>query len=266
MEHVTNSPFTLAACAEMIYTDLPFIERVRRIADRGLQVEMWDWTNKDLDALAGLGADIGSMTGYVSGTLTDDEGIEAFLSSARRSVEAAKVIDCRRLNFHGTGLGEGGIPVKKVEHVTGSMWARAALTIEKLAEIGEEADVVFTLENLNLPTDHPGDPFSHPADTRALVAAVDSPHVRMNLDLYHAQLGDGRLIDTCRESLPWIGEIQVADAPGRCEPGTGEICYRNVARALAAMGYQGVVAMEAFASTGSDEALDTFITTFSNLD
>lgn len=266
MEHVTNSPFTLAACAEMIYTDLPFVERVEKIAGRGLQVEMWDWTTKDLDALAATGADIGSMTGYISGTLTDDEGIEAFLSSARQSVEAAAVIGCPRLNFHGTGLGEGGIPVKQVEHVTGAMWARAALTIEKLAAIGADADVVFSLENLNLPTDHPGDPFSHPGDTRALVSAVDSPHVRMNLDLYHAQIGDGRLIDTCRESLPWIGEIQIADAPGRCEPGTGEINYRNVAKALHQLGYDGVVAMEAFASADSDDALDAFITTFSDLD
>jgi hydroxypyruvate isomerase len=265
MKHVENSPFTLAACAEMIYLDLPFVARVERIAARGLQVEMWDWTNKDLDALAATGADIGSMTGYISGTLTEDEGIEAFLSSARKSVEAAAVIGCPRLNFHGTGLGEGGLPVRPVEHVTGRMWARAALTIEKLARIGEDAGVVFSLENLNLPVDHPGTPFSHPADTRALVEAVGSPHVRMNLDLYHAQLGDGRLIDTCRESLPWIGEIQVADAPGRCQPGTGEINYRNVARALKEMGYRGVVAMEAFASGDSGDALDDFITTFSDL-
>ena len=84
----------------------------------------------------------------------------------------------------------------------------------------------------------------------------------MNLDLYHAQIGDGRLIDTCRESLPWIGEIQVADAPGRCEPGTGEICYGNVASALVEMGYDGVVAMEAWASGDPDAALDAFITAF----
>ncbi|MCI1641601.1 MAG: TIM barrel protein [Actinomyces sp.] len=265
MMRVENTPFTLAACAEMLHQDLPFVDRVARIAERGLQVEMWGWTDKDLPALARSGADIGSMTGYVSGTLTDDEGISAFLESAKRSVEAAKTIDCPRLNFHGTGLGDGGLPVEPVEHVTGEMWARATLTIEKLAEIAADADVVFSLENLNLPVDHPGTPFSHPSDTRALVAAVNSPHIRMNLDLYHAQIGDGRLIDTCRESLPWIGEIQIADAPGRCEPGTGEINYRNVAKALKAMGYTGVVAMEAFASESSEDALDAFIATFSDL-
>lgn len=261
----TKSPFTLAACAEMIYLDLPFIERVEKIAERGLEVEMWDWTkpDKDLKALAKSGATIGSMTGYISGNLTDQDGIEAFLESARRSVEAAEVIGCKRLNFHGTGLGPTGLPVKSVEHVTGAMWAQAALTIDRLARIGEEAGVIFTLENLNLPVDHPGTPFSHPDDTLALVQAVDSPAVRMNLDLYHAQIGDGQLIETCRKSLPWIGEIQVADTPGRCEPGTGEINYANVAKALQEMGYAGVVAMEAWASGDSDAALDAFIDAFS---
>lgn len=263
-----NSPFTLAACAEMVYTDLPLLERIEKIAARGLEVEIWDWTKpeKDLPAMAATGATFGSMTGYITGNLTEDEGIKEFLDSAKKSIEAAKVLNCKRLNFHGTGLNGVGLPTDPVEIVTGGMWARAALTMEKLAKIGEDAGVVFTLENLNLPTDHPGTPFSHPQDTRALVSAVDSPAIRMNLDLYHAQIGDGQLIETCKESLPWIGEIQIADAPGRCEPGTGEINYRNVARALRDMGYTGVVAMEAWAKDDSDVALDTFIDTFSPVD
>ena len=261
-----NSPFTLAACAEMIYLDLPLEERVKKIAARGLEVELWDWTKpeKDLEALAATGATFGSMTGYISGNLTDDDGIADFLESAQKSIEAAKIIGCKRLNFHGTGLGPTGLPVAPVEHVTGAMWARAALTIEKLARLGEEAGVAFTLENLNLPVDHPGTPFSHPQDTLALVEAVNSPAIRMNLDLYHAQIGDGQLIETCRRSLPWIGEIQIADAPGRCEPGTGEINYPNVARALRDMGYTGIVAMEAWAEGDSDAALDAFIAAFSS--
>lgn len=261
-----KGPFTLAACAEMIFLDRPFMERIDKIASRGLEVEIWDWTQKDLPAMAATGAVFGEMTGYISGNLTESEGIRNFLDSAKRSVEAASIIGCKRLNFHGTGLGEGGIPVDPVDRVTGGMWARAALTMAKLAEIGHDAGVVFMLENLNLPVDHAGTPFNSPQDTLDLVSAVDSPHIKMNLDLYHAQIGDGQLIETCRASLPWIGEIQIADAPGRCEPGTGEINYRNVARALRDMGYSGVVAMEAFASGDSDVALDAFIDTFSPVD
>ena len=61
-----------------------------------------------------------------------------------------------------------------------------------------------------------------------------------------------------RKCLPWIGEAQVADVPGRKEPGTGEINYANVARALKAMGYRGPVCLEAFASGDADAALDAF--------
>ena len=84
----------------------------------------------------------------------------------------------------------------------------------------------------------------------------------MNLDLYHAQIGEGNLVELVRECQPWIGEIQVADVPGRCEPGTGEIRYEAVAAALKAIGYDGVVAMEAFAKSDSDAALDAFQAAF----
>lgn len=93
--------------------------------------------------------------------------------------------------------------------------------------------------------------------------AVDHPNLRLNLDLYHAQIGEGNLIALVTEALEFIGEIQVADVPGRCEPGTGEINYRAVARALRGCGYDGVVGMEAWASGDSDDALDAFVAAFS---
>ena len=55
----------------------------------------------------------------------------------------------------------------------------------------------------------------------------------MNLDLYHAQIGEGNLIELVRSARPASGEIQVADVPGRCEPGTGEINYPRDREALA---------------------------------
>ena len=261
-----DNAFTLAACAEMIFTDLPFLDRAQRIAARGLKVEMWDWTAKDLDALASARADgveVVSMTGYIEGDLTTDDGTARLLATAEQSLAAAERIDCPRLNVHGTGLGEGGIPVVANEHPTPTDWLRAADTLRLLAELGRTAGRVFTLENLNLSVDHPGCPFALARDTRALVQAVDSPHLRMNLDLYHAQIGEGNLIELCRACRPWIGEIQVADVPGRAQPGTGEISYRAVATALRSMGYRGTVAMEAFATGSSDDALDDFIRTFS---
>ena len=114
------------------------------------------------------------------------------------------------------------------------------------------------LENLNTAVDHPRTPFAKAADTLDLVRGVDSPHLRLNLDLYHAQIGEGNLIELCREALPWVAEVQVADVPGRCEPGTGEIRWAGVARALAHAGFTGVIGLEAFASADPGSALAAF--------
>jgi hydroxypyruvate isomerase len=250
--------YRLAASAEMLFLDLPFEERVRRIADLGFEVEIWDWTAKDVDALGRTGARFSSMTGYVTGTLADRDGAEELLRTAEQSVKAAERLDCPRLNVHGTGLDGRGLPVVATETVTPAMWLTAARTLTRLAELGERAGRVFTLENLNTAVDHPGTPFARAADTIALVEAVGNPHLRLNLDLYHAQIGEGNLVELVERALPLVGEIQVADVPGRCEPGTGEIHYPAVAAALDRLDYTGVVALEGWASGDPEQALERF--------
>lgn len=254
--------FSLAVCAEMVFLDLPVTERIRRIAGLGFQVFIWDWAGKDLGALARTGAVFSSMTGYTSGTLTDPDGAAELLRTAGQSVAAARRLGCPRLNLHGTGLDDKGLPVQPVCEVTGPMWLTAARTLDRLAELGERNGVTFMLENLNTAVDHPGVPFARAADTLALVGAVGRPGLRLNLDLYHAQIGEGNLIELVRRALPLVGEIQVADVPGRREPGTGEINYPAVAAALAGLGYRGTVGLEAWASGGGEQALDRFRAAF----
>ena len=253
-----DDDLTLAVCVEMVYLDVPVVERVRRVADRGFAAEIWSWADKDIAALASTGARFTSMTGYVDGDLTDPDGADELLRSAERSVEVAHRLGNPNLNLHGTGLDHRGLPVRPVSSTTGEMWLAAARTLTRIAELGAREDVVFTLENLNTAVDHPGTPFARAADTRALVAAVDSPHLRMNLDLYHAQIGEGNLTELVHTSVDLVGEIQVADVPGRCEPGTGEINYPHLGNALREAGYEGVVGLEAWASTDSDLALERF--------
>lgn len=250
--------YQLSVCAEMVFLDLPFVERVKRIHALGFGVEIWGWAGKDIDALAATSARFTSMTGYLSGNLTDDDDIRQLLQSAEASLAIAERLRCPALNLHGTGLDDKGLPVKPVEVVTGAMWLKAVETLRQLARMGERAGRIFTLENLNLPVDHPGTPFALAADTLALVSAVNSPALKMNLDLYHAQIGEGNLIELIRKSQKHIGEIQVADVPGRKEPGTGEINYKAVARALREIDYHGTVALEGWASDDSAAALEAF--------
>jgi hydroxypyruvate isomerase len=256
----------LAVCAEMVFLELPIIERVRRIANLGFQVEIWDWTVKDLDALAATGARFSSMTGYIGGALADEDGAEELLRTAAQSLPVAERLGCPRLNLHGTGLDSNGLPVRPAAEVTGAMWLTAARTLDRIADLGERAGVTFCLENLNTAVDHPGVPFARADDTMTLVAAVGRPGLKMNLDLYHAQIGEGNLIELLRRAAPHIGEIQVADVPGRCEPGTGEINYPAIARALEELGYRGTVGLEAWASGDSEQALARFRDAFTRSD
>jgi len=246
----------LAVCAEMVFTDRPLVERVERIHEQGFDVEIWDHTTKDIDALARTGATFSSMTGYVRGSLTF--GQDELLATAEQSIEVAKALNCPRLNLHGTELGEGGLPRVPQYEVSGEMWLAAARTLTRLAELGARHEVMFVLENLNTEVDHPGVPFARAADTFALVRSVDHPNLRLMLDLYHAQIGEGNLIRLLETTLPHLGEIQVADVPGRCEPGTGEINYPAIAAALRRIGYSGTVGLEAYARSDSDLALRRF--------
>ncbi|GAB6855327.1 TIM barrel protein [Asaia astilbis] len=258
------APFSLAVCAEMILLDLPFLERVQYLARKGFLVELWDWTRHDLRCLAATGAHFSSMTGYIRGTLADESGAEEMLRTALLSIEAAKELGIPRLNLHGTGLGPDGLPLKPCPAgPDGAMWLKAYDTLSRLAELGGKHGVTFVLENLNAAVDHPGVPFGRAQDCLALVQGVNHPHLRLMLDLYHAQIGEGNLIALLEKALPFIGEIQVADVPGRCEPGTGEINYPAVARALRHMGYHGVIGLEAWAfEKNSERALERFATTF----
>ncbi len=249
--------FQLAACAEMLWRDKPIDWRASRLKEMGFGVGLWNWPDHDLARLEKTGANFTIMNGYLVGRLADDEGADMLLKSARETAAVGKRLGVARLNLHGTGLGDGGIPIAQADVVTGAMWLKARDTLNRICDLGEELGVTYTLENLNL-LDHPGCPFGATEDVLALVSAVNRPQLRINLDLYHTQIGEGDLVRWCEKCLPWIGEVQVADNPGRGEPGTGEINYRCVALALKKMGYRGPVGMEAFAADDADAALEAF--------
>jgi hydroxypyruvate isomerase len=255
--------FPLAVCAEMVFLDLPFEERVRRIDELGFAVEMWSWQDKDIKALADSGATFSSMTGYVHGNIVEPDAARTLLKTAEQTLDVAAELGCRRLVVHPAELVEGKA-AKPMFRVSGEMWLTAQRTLGQLAELGERAGVTYCLENLNTVVDHPAVPLARAKDTLALVEAVDSPHVRMMLDLYHAQIGEGNLVALVERAGQAIGEVQVADVPGRCEPGTGEIYYPAVTLALQRIGYSGTVGLEAYASGDDTEALARFRAAFTS--
>ncbi|GFM20089.1 MULTISPECIES: TIM barrel protein [Mycobacteriaceae] len=253
--------FQLAVSAEMAFTDLPIVERVMRIHELGFAAEIWSWHDKDLAALAATGATFTSMTGYLHGDLVDSDTCDEVIRTAELSIAAAETLGVSRLNLHPAELVDGRA-ARPRQRSTGQMWLTAARTLAHLGDLGASAGVTFCLENLNTIVDHPGVPLARAKDTLALVEGVGHPNVKMMLDLYHAQIGEGNLIDLVRRCGDAIGEIQVADVPGRCEPGTGEVFYPAVAAALRDIGYRGTIGMEAWSRGDSTAALSAFRAAF----
>lgn len=253
--------FELAACAEMLWRDRPIEWRAARLKDLGFGVGLWNWTGHDLGKLAATGARFSIMNGFLQGGLTDDASAQALLASAREAVHIGKRLGVQRLNLLGAALGQGGKVPGRVPMISEAMWQTARDTLHRVCDLAETEGVTFTLENLN-PMDHPGSPLATTAEVLELVSSVNRPQLRINLDLYHTQIGEGDLLRWCEKCLPWIGEIQVADNPGRFEPGTGEINFAGVARGLTRMGYSGPITMEAWAANDAETALAAFRAAF----
>ena len=170
------------------------------------------------------------------------ERIEADM---KRSVEVAK-----RVNAKWCTVVPGAMK-RNVPHEY--QMANAIDNLRFAAEILEPAGLVAVLEPLNPWRDHPGLMLRGMPQAYMICRAVDSPSIKILDDLYHQQITEGNLIPNLDRSWSEIGYIQVGDNPGRKEPGTGEIGYRNVFRHLKKKGYTGIVGMEHGNASGGKE-------------
>ena len=132
-------------------------------------------------------------------------------------------------------------------------------TLKDCARMAEESGVSMNLEALNVTTDHVGNFLSTTQMAAELTALVGCPKLKILYDVYHMQLNEGSLCDNIRRYAPRIGHVHVADAPGRHEPGTGEIHYPAVYRALWEAGYRGLIGYELFPKTTTAEAVKSIM-------
>jgi hydroxypyruvate isomerase len=109
-------------------------------------------------------------------------------------------------------------------------------------ELGKSG-IRLVVESLNN-RDVPGFYLVRTSDALALLAEVNHPNVSLQYDVYHMQIMEGNLTATIRENLQHIGHIQIADVPGRHEPGTGEINFPNLFRFIDEAGYKGWIGCE----------------------
>lgn len=115
--------------------------------------------------------------------------------------------------------------------------------LKRAAEFAAARDVVLLLEGMSLNL-WPDALVAHIDETYAVVRAVDHPHVRLVFDVGHVQSNDGNIIANLHAVWDAVALVQIADNPGRLEPGTGEINIGNVLRTLNELGYRGLVELE----------------------
>jgi hydroxypyruvate isomerase len=115
---------------------------------------------------------------------------------------------------------------------------------QEVAPMVEDAGMVLVWEALNVLVDHPGYFLIYSRDGSELVKRTDRPGIKFLFDIYHQQISEGNLINNIRRYIKEIGHFHFADVPGRHEPGTGEINYRNVFKAIYEAGYRDIVACE----------------------
>lgn len=167
-----------------------------------------------------------------------------FQDGVGRAIEYAEAIGCTRLNcLAGIPTGAQG---KAVDTLIDNLKFAAAVT--------QRAGIRLTMEPLNT-RDTPGFLISTTTQAMQVIDAVGSKNLFLQYDLYHAQVMEGDLAHTLETLLPRIGHIQLADNPGRHEPGTGEIRFDFLFARLQALGYDGWIGCEYRPSSTTEDSL-----------
>ena len=239
-----------SCCIEMLFCELPFPERVAAARDAGFEyVEFWTWKDKDLDALEAAlqatGMKVSVFQGNTIARMVDPQDADEYVRGVEESLPVAKRLGAGALFLMSDVLGPDRSVEPSPNPLTAAEKREATLNVlRRLAPLGEKWDVRFLIEPLNTLVDHMGYSLSESQAAFSIAREVDSPFVRVLYDAYHMQIMEGNIISSIRDGADVIGHVHVADVPGRHQPGTGEMNYRNILNMLEDTGYDGPVGFE----------------------
>ena len=237
-----------AANLSFLFADVPFAARFARAAAAGFKgVEYlfpYEWPAAEIAGwlkAAGLEQVLFNLAAGDWGA--GERGLAClprrqgeFVASVEQALDYAMVLDCRRVHCL-AGLRPAGVGEPELEE---TYVANLRFAADRFATIG----ATVMIEPINSRIDMPGYWLDDIDKGFRLLAAVDRSNVKMQYDIYHAQVIAGDLARTLEANIERIGHIQIADNPGRHEPGTGEINYPFLFDLLDRLGYNGWVGCE----------------------
>lgn len=259
----------LSVCAETVFADQNMTGRLKKIKAQGIDsVELWDARVYDTDTMvrdiAELGITLQLMSGHRDYSLINPDDRKGFLDELRNNIALAQKLGCPGLIIVSDKIDSRGFVINPSRELS-PMEKDLSIyeTLKQAAGIAEAENIDLVLEPLNIKIDHPGYYLDNSKLGFELISAINSPRLKILYDIYHLQIMEGDIIKTIEANLDHIGHIHVADVPGRHEPGTGEINFKNIISTLRANNYSGYVGLECFPIGDSTKALDAFKEIFS---
>jgi len=245
-------------CFEMLYEGSTPEEKIRRIAASGFRfVEFWGWRDKDIDAIGEVcrstGVKVANFSGQRVGDLVNPETHPSLIRDYESALQAAATLGTDTLMVLTQELGDGGVVVNAYPDIPDE--AKKAAVVAGLKEILERTPdhIRVVLESLNTVLDHKGYYF-HDLETGVeIMNEVNDPRLKILCDFYHQGMMGDDPIELIERYLPHIGYIHIADVPGRHEPGTGRVDWKDVLLDLKERGYDGFVGFE-YAPDGDSDA------------
>jgi len=170
------------------------------------------------------------------GIACDPNRVGEFRDSIGLAIEYATALGCRQVNCL-AGIAPAGVPDDALRHTFVANLGYAAPHLKA-------AGIRLLIEPINTRRDMPGFYLCRTSQALSILEAVDSDNLALQYDVYHMQIMEGDLAATLEQHVGRIGHVQIADNPGRHEPGTGEINYRFLLCHLDRIGYAGWVGCE----------------------
>lgn len=176
----------------------------------------------------------------------DPNNASGFLEALAAQFQSAKEFESPRINLRAGHRTPGLSPA--AQH------AACVENLKRAAEMAEKQNIHIVIEPID-PIESPQEYMTSVVEGFSIVREVGSPYVRVLYDFYHEQRAAGNLIEKLEKNFDLVGLVHIADVPGRHEPGTGEIDYRNIYKKLAQLKYDKFIAMEFYPTSDPVAAL-----------
>lgn len=259
----------ISVCVECFFTDLPFEERIQKVAEIGYKhIEFWhpegtfdggdiDFSQpKDAVSLKKTASDNGvtindfacsAWDGSIGGNATNEADHPGYFEQVQKMLGFANDIGCKK-GIILSGMTQSDLTVEQMNKNLRTAFGKAA-------QMAEKSGVTLVIEPLNSLVDHGGYYLDKTDEAVNIIREINSPNLKLLYDVYHMQIMQGNIIDFIEKNIDIIGHFHSAGVPGRAELFDTEVNYPAIIKKIDELGYDGCFGLEYFPKLDHIESL-----------